>query len=212
MSYKSVLGTTILILKAVSAFLPFDHDPKVTGGDVASIHKYPYVVSMLEPTEEGGYYASPGTRYKLHCMGTVIARWTVLTSAACIKKLEKVFVRGDVTVRGNTETWKCNCHRTRDHSVSKYFRHKNYKKRKVSGMTIPENDIGIINVIEEFVGIFETIFPYQSGSDYWQNTPEYYATAIGWGPRLPSNRTESEILISSDLFILRNKNCRDEYK
>ncbi|KAF2890479.1 hypothetical protein ILUMI_15694, partial [Ignelater luminosus] len=75
----------------------------------------------------------------------------------------KEYHKTDVLIRGNTEMWNCACGRSRDHNVVGFARHPKFKVlTSPFGITLFDNDIGIITVQEEFQGIYEEIHNYKN--------------------------------------------------
>ncbi|KAF2900426.1 hypothetical protein ILUMI_05760 [Ignelater luminosus] len=117
-------------------------------------------------------------------------------------------------VRGNTEFWNCTCHRARDHAVYGMQIHEQFKEVKEDKFhSIYEHDIGVITVIEEFRGLYETAKDYTESSKYWHySLADFSLTCFGWGHRKSTGIVQQQL---RDASIVRDspENCvRDHGK
>jgi len=162
-------------------------DPRILGGNIASMGQFPYQVLI--------YYYKNSDEYM--CGGAIISERHILTAAHCVSDFSRIEVRAGNIDRNSRENW---IHA----SVSEVYVHDEYVPDDSNDSKGPYNDIAVIKLQEPFsldgkvtksLKLADTEF--SSGQ---------ICTVTGWGTTVEDG-SESSILRYVELPIVDRKTC-----
>jgi secreted trypsin-like serine protease len=147
----------LFILFVNSQSLELDRDPRIVGGINADIHEFPTTVVIRR-------------NGNLHCAGTLLNEYWILTAAHCYLPLNVGSIEyGTTVIRGNSSEAKVA-------EIELFLRHENYNSEEIT------YDIGLIKVKTPIITGFHNAFAKLAmpGNYYPTGTPTVVAGFGRW--------------------------------